>query len=671
MAPEQLLGKEVTTRSDIFALGLVCTNCSPDDARSTPRRSRNCRRSIRTDRHRHRRRSSAPWIPRSSARFCGASSPIAERRPASALSVSAALPGGDPLAAALAAGETPSPEMVAAAGEGIGLRPTVAWPVFAAVLVGTIVAFAVALRTSPLDRMRPEYSGEVLAQKARDIVAGLGLPSRGLDQAYEFAWNEDLTKYIQDNDKPSPHWNEVLKQSPSPLNFWYRQSPDPLTGLAFHTDLLTPGIVDREDPPPLQSGMTQVELDHRGRLTFFETIPPQREDAPTHAAPVDWKPLFALAGLDPSKFQTTEPLWNWLAASDTRAAWTGQWPESGRPLRVEAAALGGRPVAFMLAGPWRKPWRMPPPSPARVNVTIITLSVLTISILSAAGLLALKNLRSGRGDRHGAARLAFGMFVVMLALWTCQVHLVASLGLLAMLLLAVCTSVFNGVLLWTLYVALEPFVRRHWPQVLVSWTNVLTGRLRDPVVGRDVLHGAALGVAWVLMFRALDLFSGGRTLSQFPGAIELLSGLRSTLGVVLQDPPYAIRNVLLYFFLLFVLRVLLRSQWAAAIVFVGFFTALNAFGSERSPWLGATVGLLYFGSGAFAVLRWGLLSFAIGHFVNGLLLNAPVTLDSSAWYFGNMLLLVGIAISVAAWGFYTSLGGRIWTSESFIERTAR
>ena len=37
-------------------------------------------------------------------------------RPASALGVAAALPGGDPLAAALAAGETPSPEMVAAAG---------------------------------------------------------------------------------------------------------------------------------------------------------------------------------------------------------------------------------------------------------------------------------------------------------------------------------------------------------------------------------------------------------------------------------------------------------------------------------------------------------------------------------------------------------------------------
>ncbi len=39
------------------------------------------------------------------------------QRPRSAAAVAAALPGGDPLAAALAAGETPSPEMVAAAGE--------------------------------------------------------------------------------------------------------------------------------------------------------------------------------------------------------------------------------------------------------------------------------------------------------------------------------------------------------------------------------------------------------------------------------------------------------------------------------------------------------------------------------------------------------------------------
>ena len=100
--------------------------------------------------------------------------------------------------------------------------------------------------------------------------------------------------------------------------------------------------------------MTHVELDHQGRLTYFETIPAQKLDAPLQAAPVDWTPLFTLAGLDVAQLKSDEPLWNWLAASDTRAAWTGTWPDSGRPLRVEAAALGGRPVAFMAAGPWRE-----------------------------------------------------------------------------------------------------------------------------------------------------------------------------------------------------------------------------------------------------------------------------------------------------------------------------
>ncbi|MEZ5285857.1 MAG: hypothetical protein R2712_13830 [Vicinamibacterales bacterium] len=41
-----------------------------------------------------------------------------EARPRSASQVALALPGGDPLAAAVAAGETPPPEMVAAAGGG-------------------------------------------------------------------------------------------------------------------------------------------------------------------------------------------------------------------------------------------------------------------------------------------------------------------------------------------------------------------------------------------------------------------------------------------------------------------------------------------------------------------------------------------------------------------------
>jgi hypothetical protein len=61
-------------------------------------------------------------------------------RPASELSVAAALPGGDPLAATLAAGETPSPEIAAATGESELISVRTAVVCLAAVVVGVIAA---------------------------------------------------------------------------------------------------------------------------------------------------------------------------------------------------------------------------------------------------------------------------------------------------------------------------------------------------------------------------------------------------------------------------------------------------------------------------------------------------------------------------------------------------
>jgi hypothetical protein len=217
-----------------------------------------------------------------------------------------------------------------------------------------------------------------------------------------------------------------------------------------------------------------------------------------------------------------------------------------------------------------------------------------------------------------------------------------------LLLLAICTSVFYGVLLWTVYLALEPFVRRHWPRVLVSWTSVLSGRASDAVVGRDVLIGVALGVWFTLLFRTIATFEVDRA-ANFPGEIELLLGLRSTVGVVLQEALYAIRNVLLYFFILFILRMLLRRQWAAVVAFTAFFTLLNALGNDE-VWVGAAVGLLYFGTAAFVIVRFGgLLAFVVGAFVSPLLFDVIITRDSSAWYFGNTVFVVAVVVALAIW----------------------
>jgi serine/threonine-protein kinase len=661
MAPEQLLGREVTQRSDIFALGLVIYELF------TGRRAYTAT-TIGDLVNQHESRTLVPPSEVVSAIDAAIDhiilrclDPDPERRPASALAVAAALPGGDPLAAMLAAGETPSPELVAAAGEGAGFSRLAAWSMLGAIAAGLCAVLALGLYDSPFDRIRPEYSRDVLTQKARDAIARLGYESRARDAAVGFEWNDLLIQSVVKADGPSTQWDKVFTQRPSPLAFWYRQSAEPLVATTFHTDLLTPGIVDRADPPPISSDMIQVNVDHQGRLTFFEAIPPQRQSSPVHAAAVDWTPLFQVAGLDQSTLQPDEPVWTWLATSDTRAAWTGKWPESGRPLRVEAAGLGGRPVAFMLIGDWQKPWRMADVTSSETTAYLVLLLGVTVVIIAGAAILARRNIREGKGDRRGAARLAAYTSAVLMALWVCQVHVAATLGLFALFLLAICTSVFYGVLLWTVYLALEPFVRRHWPRVLVSWTNVLTGRASDAVVGRDALIGVALGIWFALILRTIAALQADGSIS-FPGEVELLLGLRSTVGVVLQEALYAIRNVLLYFFILFVLRMMLRSQWAAMIAFTAFFTLLNALGNDRF-WLGGVIGLLYFGTAAFVIVRFGgLLAFVVGAFVSALLFDVVLTLDSSAWYFGSTAFVLAVVAALTIWAFYTATGRRPWGS---------
>jgi hypothetical protein len=196
--------------------------------------------------------------------------------------------------------------------------------------------------------------------------------------------------------------------------------------------------------------------------------------------------------------------------------------------------------------------------------------------------------------------------------------------------------------------------------VLVSLTNVLTGRVSDPVVGRDVLIGVAFGVSFALILRSIEFWTSGG--SPLPGDFQLLLGWRQAVGEAIERAVYAARNTLLYFFLLFVLRALLRKQWAAAAAFTAFWTMFVALGNERA-WEGALVGFLFFGTAAFVVLRWGLLSFAVGLYMLTMLQDLPVTLDGSAWYFGNTMLLVAIVIALAVWSFYTSVGGRMWKAQ--------
>ena len=98
------------------------------------------------------------------------------------------------------------------------------------------------------EKMGLELTPEVLVQKARETIARLGYPGRPADSAYDIDQDSDLLQAIEKNDKPRPDWNAVLAGRPTLVHLWYRQSPDGLSTVNIHDNLLTPGIVGEQEP---------------------------------------------------------------------------------------------------------------------------------------------------------------------------------------------------------------------------------------------------------------------------------------------------------------------------------------------------------------------------------------------------------------------------------------
>lgn len=667
MAPEQLEGREVSTRSDVYALGLVLYEIFtgkrafaeiPAELRARGERTPSRPSSVVKDLD--------PAIEKVILR-CLETEPAS--RPATALSVAAALPGGDPLAAALAAGETPSPQLVAASGETEGLRPKAALAILAGILVGLSFSIYYAIHYSAYEKMGLELTPEVLTQKSREIISRLGYAGRPSDSAYGLNVNGDFLDSVEKNDKPHPNWDAVLAARPSLLQYWYRQSPDAMFPDGFRDNFLTPGIITENDPPTVLSGMINLQLDPQGRLTYFQAIPSQKLESGTNASNAlstastfDWKVLFDAAGLEVTKFQPAQTAWNSLAASDARMAWIGVWPGSTRPLRVEAAAFQGKPVFFSLIGDWTKPDRMKSTEKKSFGEQAqrIIGFILLFCALGASIFLAHRNYRRGRGDREGALRLASVMFVLEMALFVCLGHFPTVGDTIGLSIIAMATALFLASVMWLLYMAIEPWARRQWPKTIISWTRLLAGNLRDPVVGRDILLGVALGVVWILVFQIRYIPMMHMGASPGIGSTDALIGGRLALGSWVRQWPASIQTTLVFFLVLLGLKVLLRKEWIAAIVFVAIFAVPRGLSSTYMK-VELPAQLLVYAIALLLVLRFGLVPLAVAIFTINLMSNVPFSSDFSAWYMPTSLVALLSVLVLAGWGFYHSLGGQsLW-----------
>ncbi len=667
MAPEQLEGREVTVRSDIYALGLVLyelfTGRTAFEGRTPAELAR-------------RQRDTTPASPTSLVEGldpsvgrvilrCLEKDP--KLRPASALAVASALPGGDPIAAALAAGETPSPELLAEAGQAGGVPPAFAWAGLAMFLVGMACAVLLAghamlVRIAPM-RQPPE----ALAERAREIVRAAGYAEEPADRLSGFLANESYLRHLEKlGPRPDP-LAPLRRTRPPALLFWHRQSPKLL-------EKFSPGS-DGDwftDPPYDVPGMVRVGLDTEGRLQSFTAVPPERSDAREPPAAPDWGPLLSAAGLDPAALRETVPSWSPPVFADHRAAWEGVYPEAPDvPIHVEAASNQSRPVWFRIIEPWTEATtaREHPQSTLSRPQQVVFPLVFVFTLIGAT-ILAVRNLRLGRGDRRTAIRFGLYLGGVRL-LWFVGAHHLASPVETYLFICHLAFAMYRFGIVWVFYIALEPYARRLWPEMLVSWVRLFGGRFRDPLVGRDLLVGTVLGVTLPVTSRLGRWVPGLLHQAPFPPetnlwGFESLRGFRHTCAAMAGVHTDSVLGFMIPIVLFLVLRVLTRRTWVglaivtglggigfypgsgSAIVFAGFFL-INAV----MVWI--------------VLFRFGLLSVLMGMSIADQLTALPVTFDLSAWYAAAGLPSLLVIVALAAWAFRACVAGRPLFRDEILE----
>ena len=527
MAPEQLAGEEVSVQSDIYSLGLVLyelfTGQRVFTADSFDDLSRQHQSGMTTSLTRS--GEFDPAVDRVIHR-CLERNP--SKRPESALAVAAGLPGADPLAAALAAGETPSPEMVAEAGGEGSLPVAVALPVLLGTVVLAVVVGLLQSSLSVVSWVPFDMPPVMLEARALEVAQELGYTDEFADDRWGFFTDLAYVDWLIGSGEFDDDAREVVAGGrPEVVGFWWRGSPSTMV------PLLDPGLspsapVSPNNPPRTEPGMVTVQLDTTGRLIWFDAVPPRlpAEDAP---AEPDWDRLFALMELDRGAFEPVEPGLLPRNFADRRAAWEGVYPEAPEvSLRIEAAAVGGRVTSLRTFSTFEP---LLPAQPAAndsgsttsrvqqvLSLVVIALVLIAFLVTIFGGLyVARRNVRSGRGDTRGARRLGFGIPAVLMFAWFLGEHTVSGNDVNYFLGALVFVAAMGG-LTWALYLAVEPFMRRHAPEALIGWSRAVDGRLTDSLVARDVLLGCALGaLSRAIEVGAMALAEPGTTAANYTG----------------------------------------------------------------------------------------------------------------------------------------------------------
>jgi serine/threonine-protein kinase len=513
-----------------------------------------------------------------------------------------------------------------------------------------------------------QNSPDTLTVRARDIIRATGHAEAPADVAFRFQTEDGFVDYFRKSlagTKAStlPQWKQILDVNPYPMSFWYRESPAPLLA---ERSLSRFRRVSLTDPAPVVPGMVSVVVDLEGRLLRFAAAADPTAPIDRAAMEPDWSPFFAAAGLDMSRFSGATPDSTAPLLGDARQAWTGSFANRAElPIRIEAASFRGRATTFDVRFPWTPPYG----SGDSPTGPLLLLLILSSLLLLVVGLFARHNVTRNRSDVRGAYRISLCcVALVMLMLVAGEHHAWATWSLTDALIRQLPYACFVGLMCALFYLAIEPWVRRYWPEAMITWSRALAGRWRNPVVARDVLVGVVWGMISTVSQRVATLAVVAGTGTPVPPSgifspaglgLEKLTGdwtvVADMAANVLQGYSVAVQ----YFFCLFLFRLLLRKPWLGAAACFVFLLVLNGgyyvlvFDAPAIIFVAIATGLTL-----FVALRFGVLTtfifMCVAMFTDGFLLTTQL----NTWYGQSSLIAVIIVSALALWAFRTSLGER-------------